>query len=89
MNYEALIHAFVDDLVIEKDRLLIREIDDEENNSKTILVISSNEDISRLIGKKGSVASALREVFSIAGKLDGKHLHIKFESFEGEGNKGE
>lgn len=89
MNYEAIIHAFVDDLVAEKERILIRTIDDENGKDKTILVITSSEDISRLIGKKGSIASALREIFSIAGKIENKHLHIKFESFDEGNQKGE
>ncbi|MEG0034525.1 MAG: KH domain-containing protein [Bacilli bacterium] len=88
MNYEAIIHAFIDDIVENKDGIMIRELPNESENDVTILVAASNNDIARLIGHKGSVATALREVIAITGKLNNKKIHLKFESFEGE-SKGE
>ena len=41
-------------------------------------------DIAVLIGKKGKIANAIREVVSIAGRLDDKRVFVKFESFEDE-----
>ena len=84
MNYEAIIHSLIDDLVADKNTILIRELPNESDRDITLLIISTNEDIARLIGKKGSIASALREVVSIAGKLDNKRVHLKFESYNEE-----
>lgn len=82
MNYEAIIHAFVDDLVNDKSHLMIKTLPGENENEITYMVMTTNDDIARLIGKKGSVATALREAISIASKLEGKRVHIKFDSFE-------
>ncbi len=101
MDYTTLIHTIVDPFLSNKDSLLIREIksnkdsllireikNDELGNDITILIVAQNTDIARLIGKKGCVANAIRDIVSIAGKLDNKRIHLKFESFD-EDKKGE
>lgn len=86
MDYSKLIHAIIDSFVSNPESILIRQIDNENNSDKdvTILICTENEDTARLIGKKGCVANAIREVVSIAGKLENKRIHIKFESFDSE-----
>ncbi len=50
------------------------------NEREVILrVHGTNEDIARLIGRKGMMASALRQVMSVASHTDGKKVTIKFE----------
>lgn len=89
MDYTTLIHTIVDPFLSNKDSLLIREIkNDELGNDITIIIVAQNTDIARLIGKKGCVANAIRDIVSIAGKLDNKRIHLKFESFD-EDKKGE
>jgi predicted RNA-binding protein YlqC (UPF0109 family) len=82
MDYIAIIHAFIDSIVENKDAILIRELPNENPIDVTLLIVAESEDTSRLIGRKGIIADALREVLSIAGKLDEKRIHLKFESFE-------
>lgn len=52
----------------------------------TVLIVAEDDDTARLIGKKGTVANALRAIVSIAGKADDsdQRIHLKFESFEDE-----
>lgn len=89
MDYTTLIHTIVDPFLNNKDALLIREISNESSDTDlTILIVAENTDIARLIGKKGCVANAIRDIVSIAGKLENKHIHLKFESFDDE-KKGE
>ncbi len=89
MDYTTLIHTIVDPFLNNKDALLIREISNESSDTDlTILIVAENADIARLIGKKGCVANAIRDIVSIAGKLENKHIHLKFESFDDE-KKGE
>ena len=45
-------------------------------------VYATNDDIARLIGRKGSMASALRQVMSVASHTDDKKVTIKFEEIE-------
>jgi predicted RNA-binding protein YlqC (UPF0109 family) len=82
MDYIKIIHAFIDDFVDNKDAILIRELPNENPTDLTLLVVADSEDTSRLIGRKGMIADALREVISIAGKIDNRRVHLKFESFE-------
>lgn len=90
MDYTTLIHTIVDPFLTNKESLLIREIkNDESENDITILIVAENTDIARLIGKKGCVANSIRDIVSIAGKLENKRIHLKFESFDDEEKKGE
>ena len=84
MDYEKIIHAFVDSFVESPDSMIIRQMPSESEKDVVLLVVSDANDTARLIGRKGSVADALREVISIAGKLEGKRIHLKFEAFEEE-----
>ncbi|MCI6357869.1 MAG: KH domain-containing protein [Erysipelotrichaceae bacterium] len=88
MDYEKIIHAFVDPFIENPDSLMIREMPSESEKEIIILVVANQNDTARLIGRKGVVADALREVISIAGKLENKRIHLKFESFDEE-NKDE
>ena len=82
MDYAALLHAFIDDFVDNKDAILIRELPNESPKDLTLLIVAESEDTSRLIGRKGIIADALREVLAIAGKMEDRRIHLKFESFE-------
>lgn len=83
MDYTQLVHTIVDPLVSNPESLLIRTTSENEKDI-TILICSDNNDTARLIGKKGCVANAIREVISVASKIDGKRIHVKFESFGAE-----
>ncbi len=83
MDYEKIIHTIVDPFLINPEAVMVRLINDDEKDL-TILIVAENEDTARLIGKKGNVANALREVIAIAGKNENKHIHLKFESFDEE-----
>ena len=84
MDYEKIIHAFVDSFVENPDSMIIRQMPSDSEKDVVLLIVSDASDTARLIGRKGSVADALREVISIAGKLENKRIHLKFEAFEDE-----
>ncbi|MBQ7995803.1 MAG: KH domain-containing protein [Bacilli bacterium] len=82
-DYEKVIHALIDPLVEHKDSIMIKELPGSTERDITILIVAEDADTARLIGKKGSVANALREAISIKGKADDSNIriHLKFESF--------
>ncbi len=84
MDYERIIHSIIDPIVDDPDSVLIRISEGSSNKDVLILIASEKEDTARLIGKKGIIANAIREVVSIAGKEENKRVHIKFESFDEE-----
>lgn len=89
MDYEKIIHTIIDPLVEHKDMIMIRELPNENERDITLLIVASQEDTSRLIGRKGVVANAIREVISIKGKSENKRIHVHFESFENGDDKEE
>ena len=57
--------------------------EDSSNDREVVLhVRAANDDIAKLIGRKGSMASALRQVMSVASHTDGKKVIIKFDENE-------
>lgn len=82
MEYEKIIHTIVDPFLINPEALMVRELPSDNPKDVRLLVVAESEDTARLIGKKGMVASALREIISVAGKNENKHIHLSFESFD-------
>ena len=84
MDYENIIHKLIDDIVEDPASVLIRVTEGNTAKDVLIIIVSEKNDTARLIGHKGIIANALREVVGIAGKSENKHVHLKFESFEDE-----
>lgn len=84
MDYENIIHTLIDDIVDDPSAVLIRVSEGSTPRDVVIIIASEKNDTARLIGHKGIIANALREVVGVAGKSENKHIHIKFESFDEE-----
>ena len=82
MDYEAVIHALIDPIIDSPESVLIRVTEGSTPKDVNILIAAEKEDTSRLIGKKGIIANALRELVGVAGKTENKHVHLRFESFD-------
>ena len=78
-DYEQLVTNIITPLVKNPASLLIRKTI--EDNKIIINIFGESEDIAVLIGRRGVIANALREIASVAGKLDEQHVYLKFESF--------
>lgn len=84
MEYEKIIHTIVDPFLINPEAIMVRELPSDSEKDVVLLICAESEDTARLIGKKGMVANALREIISVAGKNENKRIHLKFESFDEE-----
>jgi len=82
MEYEKIIHTIVDPFLMNPEAVMVRELPSDNPKDVKLLIVAESEDTARLIGKKGMVASALREIISVAGKNENKHIHLSFESFD-------
>ena len=80
MNYEQIILDIVSPLVSHKDRLRVILLEEENLHDSTYMVYCDESDVARLIGKKGIVAQAIRDVANVSAKLDNKRIKIKFEA---------
>ena len=79
MDYEKLIHSLIDEIVDDPKSVLIR-VSESGPKDVVIIVVSEKNDTARLIGHKGIIANALREVVGVAGKSENKRVHLKFSS---------
>ncbi len=83
MDFEKIIHSLIDPLVEKPENVIIKEIPNNSKKDVTLVITADDEDCARLIGKRGSVANALREAIGICGKADNSNVrvHLRFESF--------
>lgn len=66
-------------LVVDKENLSVT-VEEGKTESDVILHVHANsEDIARMIGKKGTIATSVRQVLSIATTALNKHFSIYFE----------
>ena len=72
----------VSPMVEDKDSLTVKEMPSDSDREVVLHVIAKNDNIARLIGRRGSMASALRQVMSVASHTDDKRVTIKFEEIE-------
>ena len=66
-------------MVEDKESLDVRLMPSLDDKEVLLHVYAKNDDIARLIGRKGSMASALRQVMSVASYSNNKKVTIKFE----------
>ena len=66
-------------MVEDPDKLAVEILSGENSREVVLRVTAANDDIARLIGKKGSMASALRQIMSVASHAEDKKVTIKFE----------
>ncbi len=69
-------------LVDDKDNFSVVQSDTKSNKTVYLNVISDESDIARLIGRRGNMASSIRQTMLIAGRLESKKIMINFESRE-------
>lgn len=70
-------------MVNEPDSLSVSVSENDENGDNVVLhVHAKSEDIARLIGRRGMMASALRQVMGIASHSEDKRIAIKFEQID-------
>jgi uncharacterized protein len=80
-NLEQALLDLVTPLVEDKAALSIKSLPTLDGNEVILMVYAKSEDIARLIGRQGSMATALRQVMSIPARLEDKKIVIKFEDY--------
>ena len=66
-------------IVDNKETLVVEEV--KSKNKIVYLNVTSNDgDTARLIGRRGFVATAIRQTMGIAARLENKRIMINFES---------
>lgn len=88
-DYESMLRDLITPLVENKEAVMIRQLPGRSERDLVLLIVAEDKDTARLIGRRGSVANALREVIGIAPKAHNEriHIHLKFESFDDKGEE--
>lgn len=76
---DKVLFDLVKPMVDDPESLEVREMPSANEREVVLHVYAKNDDIARLIGRKGSMASALRQVMSVASHAENKKVTIKFE----------
>lgn len=69
-------------LVSHPQNLSVKTMASSDDHEVLLYVYADDDDVARLIGRKGVIAYALRQMMSIAARNLRKRLSIKFESYE-------
>ena len=69
-------------MVENKDNLDVRVMPSLNEREVVLHVYADNDDIARLIGKRGNMANSIRSMMNVASRVAQKKISIKFESFE-------
>ena len=81
MNLEKALLEFVLPIVSDKQSVSVKEMASLNENEILLYVYAKSEDVARLIGRQGSMATALRNVMAIATRVENKRISIKFEAY--------
>ena len=80
INFEELVLGIVKPLVNNPDDVLVKTLD-AEDNLITIQVLCNKEDLGRIIGKNGKIATAIRTIAYAGASKEGKRVKIDIETF--------
>ncbi|MBR2760814.1 MAG: KH domain-containing protein [Solobacterium sp.] len=75
---DKVLYDLVSPMVDDKNSLEVKELPSGNSREVILSVTAKDDDIARLIGRRGSMASALRQVMSVASHADDRKVTIKF-----------
>lgn len=64
----------------DQDSVTVKQMESLNENEILLYVYASSNDIGRLIGRQGTMASSIRQMMQVASKIENKRITIKFES---------
>lgn len=80
-DLEKTLYDLVVPIVDDAQAVSVKTMTSLNENETLLYVYAKSEDVARLIGRQGSMATALRQMMSIASRLEDKKITIKFESY--------
>ena len=80
-DLEKILLNLVTPMVDDPDSVSVKSLPSLEENEVLLVVYAKSEDIARLIGRQGSMASALRQLMNIPARIEKRRISVKFESY--------
>ena len=81
VNLEKTLFDLCQPLVEDKDSLSVKTMSSTNDNEILLYVYANSEDVARLIGRRGSMATSLLQMMSIAARNEHKRVSVKFEAY--------
>ena len=81
MDYEKILLDLITPMVEDKANVSVKKMDSLDEREVLLHVYTSSEDVARLIGRKGTMASSIRQLMSVASRSENKRITIKFDSY--------
>lgn len=81
IDLENVLLQLVKPIVDDKDSVSVKTMPSLNDKEVLLYVYAKSDDVGRLIGKSGQMASALRQMMAIASRVEDKKITIKFESY--------
>lgn len=82
MDFSSTLKEIAIELVKDKEHLEVRQMPSLDEDIVVLHLYCHQDDLAKLIGKKGIMANSIRQLMSVSGRLAHKKLDIKFESYE-------
>ncbi len=80
-DLEKTLYDLVVPIVDDAEAVSVKSMPSLNENEVVLYVYAKNDDVARLIGRQGSMATALRQMMLIASRLEDKKITIKFEAY--------
>ena len=77
-DLEQVLWDLIQPMVNDPEKVQVHETEGDSENEVVLTVTASDDDVARLIGRKGIMASALRQVMGVASHKFNKRVSIKF-----------
>ena len=81
IDNEKVLLYLVKPMVENKTNVSVKQMDSLDDNEILLYVYANSEDVARLIGRRGMMASSIRQMMSVASRKEDKRVTIKFESY--------
>lgn len=81
IDYEKVLLDLVTPMVEDKTNVSFKMMPTLEDNEILLYVYANSDDVARLIGRRGMMASSIRQMMSVASRKEDKRVTIKFESY--------
>jgi Predicted RNA-binding protein (contains KH domain) len=78
---EQVLFDLVEPMVNDVASLSVKVMPSLNDNEILLYVYAKSEDVARLIGKRGMMATAIRQMMTVASRVKNKRVSIKFESY--------
>lgn len=81
IDFEKVLYNLCEPIVSDSLNLSVKRMETLDENEICLYVYANSDDVARLIGKKGTMASSIRQMMSVASRKEDKKITIKFESY--------